>query len=176
MKTISDLSWQESIYLVKHHLLLSLSSPGAMNIEEGLKKVRFYDWLLRHPEGESKLASYIEQRISSSPSLKAALQAMDDAGFEDPDGVRIARVVKILDNKSRASQRLYEMTPHFEGNRFVVVSACHDPIETFIFPANESGEITSYEELCGSTKGILSHEYVLMRNGYHPKGETSVLH
>jgi hypothetical protein len=38
--------------------------------------------------------------------------------------------------------------------------------ETYIFPANEAGEVVSWTEMPGSQKGTLSHDQVLVSLGY----------
>lgn len=53
---------------------------------------------------------------------------------------------------------------------FVVVSAAivFGGPETYIFPANEDGEILNWAELGGSEQGILDHWEVLRNAGYEP--------
>ena len=54
------------------------------------------------------------------------------------------------------------------NTKFVVASSIDNEIgtETYLFPSNESGEILSFSELEGSSRGIVSHEYVLNGAGY----------
>lgn len=69
----------------------------------------------------------------------------------------------------RGDARLYEMSPPLEGHTFVVVSAViamFSGPETYIFPANEKGEIEDWGELEGSQRGTLSHSDVLRELGY----------
>lgn len=64
--------------------------------------------------------------------------------------------------------KLYELSPPLEGHTFVVVSAVRvlgEP-ETYIFQANEYGEVTSWGELNGSMRGTLDHETALLNAGY----------
>ena len=63
--------------------------------------------------------------------------------------------------------RLYRLDPPLEGERHVIVSAtvvC-DP-ETYIFAADEYGEVTSWDELPGSFRGALDHAEALLGAGY----------
>lgn len=62
--------------------------------------------------------------------------------------------------------------PPLEGNTFVVVSAAFVPYtgpETYIFPSDSRGVITSWGEMKGSYRGGLSHEKALTRAGYKIK-------
>lgn len=66
---------------------------------------------------------------------------------------------------------LYKMTPPLSGHDYVVVSAISSAFytgraETYIFPANESGQVTGWGELAGSERGTTSHEKVLGNVGY----------
>ena len=52
---------------------------------------------------------------------------------------------------------------------YVIVSAANVMFsgpEAYIFPANDEGEVQSWLELHGSTKGTLSHEQALAAAGY----------
>jgi len=79
----------------------------------------------------------------------------------------------------RGDAALYKVEPPLDGNEHVVVSAVDlalrfptygDPrpmqIETYIFPADEHGEVLDYGELSGSMKGTLDHAEALRRAGY----------
>lgn len=60
------------------------------------------------------------------------------------------------------------------STEFVVVSATNAMFsgpETYIFPANEQGEIISWSELEGSYKGGLSHRTALLNAGYVVNGD-----
>lgn len=60
--------------------------------------------------------------------------------------------------------------PPAKETSFVVVSATVVPYgfgpETYIFPADENGNVISWGELKGSYKGGLSHKTALHRAGY----------
>ncbi|GGH93961.1 hypothetical protein ACFFGR_09525 [Arthrobacter liuii] len=74
---------------------------------------------------------------------------------------------------------LYRMDPPLCDNEYVVVSAVDiaarfpgfglrlwESTETYIFPADEDGEIADWGELPGSTKGTLDHTEALRSAGY----------
>lgn len=72
-----------------------------------------------------------------------------------------------------AHANLYRLKPPLEcdGEKytFVIVSAAVVPFsgpETFIFPADGTGEPYSYGELPGSIKGAYDHEAALENAGY----------
>lgn len=77
---------------------------------------------------------------------------------------------------ARGDMELYELNPplhdeYAEGApfRYVVVSTVIAPFsgpETYIFPADEQGNILSYGELEGSFRGALSHTRALNNAGY----------
>lgn len=86
-----------------------------------------------------------------------------------------ALFIKDLEPKDRSDQRLYLLDPplaHYDPDRkaaeYVVVSAClvEGAPETYIFAADESGEITNWCEMSGSCKGTLQHSVALARAGY----------
>ena len=58
----------------------------------------------------------------------------------------------------------------FDGNKheFVVVSAVNHRFahETYFFPSNKSGEMTSWLEMPGSQQGICDHKKALQYAGY----------
>jgi hypothetical protein len=74
------------------------------------------------------------------------------------------------------SMRLYRLDPPLRDEyaengpfEYVVVSATNAYMtgpETYIFPADEKGEITSWGELEGSFRGSLDHEKALRNAGY----------
>lgn len=96
--------------------------------------------------------------------------------------MKTATLIKNLPtSKTGATQALYLLTPPIreEGYteddatliwKYVVVSAVNafdtGRDETFIFPANEEGEIVSWGELEGSMNGTLSHAEALANAGY----------
>lgn len=62
-----------------------------------------------------------------------------------------------------------EDTTPAKKTKFVVVSATHamfSGAETYIFPANENGEVTDWGELEGSYRGGLSHAVALEGAGF----------
>lgn len=95
--------------------------------------------------------------------------------------MKTATLIKNLPtSKTGATQALYLLDPPIreEGYteddavliwKYVVVSAVNamwSGNETFIFPANEKGEIVSWSELDGSMSGTLSHSKALANAGY----------
>lgn len=63
----------------------------------------------------------------------------------------------------------YDTEKNEKLTQFVVVSATSAMFsgpETYIFPANEQGEVVDWMELDGSYKGGLDHERALQRAGY----------
>ena len=64
--------------------------------------------------------------------------------------------------------RLYRLSEPHEGHSLVIVSATYvlgEP-ETYIFAADERGEVTGWAELDGSAHGALDHSAALRRAGY----------
>lgn len=81
----------------------------------------------------------------------------------------------LIRNLSRGTgeMRLYRLDPPMpteeQPTEFVVVSATVAPFtgpETYIFPADEDGDITDWGELDGSYRGGLDHTEALTRAGY----------
>lgn len=65
--------------------------------------------------------------------------------------------------------KLYRVDPPHEGVEHVVVSAVSAPFsgpETYIFPADADGNVTSWLELDGSYRGGLNHVAALVNAGY----------
>lgn len=64
--------------------------------------------------------------------------------------------------------RLYRLSEPLEGHTHVIVSAVASVYvtETYIFPADESGEVTDWGELPGSFRGDTDHEQALNNAGY----------
>ena len=66
-----------------------------------------------------------------------------------------------------------EVAYHADGvkraTNYVIVSAVHDHpiVETFIFPADESGSVIDWGELDGSLRGTTSHRKALEGAGYN---------
>lgn len=73
---------------------------------------------------------------------------------------------------------LYKLSEPLEGNEYVIVSAVNLEVslgmilpewqktETYIFPADEDGEVIDWSELPGSQKGTLDHADALRDAGY----------
>lgn len=85
---------------------------------------------------------------------------------------KTARFVRTLTGFT-GDARLYELSEPHEGygeraDTHVVVSAVvtYGGAETYIFPANADGEVTSWGEIPGSFKGALDHERALREAGY----------
>lgn len=65
--------------------------------------------------------------------------------------------------------RLYRLSPSHETHEYVVVSATEVMFsgpETYIFGADCHGEVLTYQDLQGSTRGVLDHELALHYAGY----------
>ena len=96
--------------------------------------------------------------------------------------MKTATLIKNLGtSESGAKQSLYLMAPPIKEEgywgddatllwNYVVVSSVRafdtGRNETYIFPANEKGEIVSWGELDGSMRGTLSHAEALANAGY----------
>lgn len=94
--------------------------------------------------------------------------------------MKTATLIKSLPTSATgATQALYLMHPPIKEDgyseddyalwNYVVVSAVNafdTGDETYIFPANEKGEIVSWGELDGSMKGTRSHAEALANAGY----------
>jgi len=63
---------------------------------------------------------------------------------------------------------LYRLDPPLDGNVFVVVSATDKYVEaeTYIFAADETGNVIDWGELDGSFRGDLDHAKALANAGY----------
>jgi hypothetical protein len=80
------------------------------------------------------------------------------------------------DPEMRGDARLYRVDPAMETYRgdsheYVIVSAIHSAFdtgrsETFIFPANEHGDVVDWVEMPGSRRGVFDCEGVLEELGY----------
>mgnify|MGYP003388807107 CR=1 FL=1 len=67
----------------------------------------------------------------------------------------------------------YYLDPPLEGHTYVWVSQAA-PLgnwETYIFPANETGEVTDWGELDGSRKGNVDPDDLMRELGYHVIGQ-----
>lgn len=64
---------------------------------------------------------------------------------------------------------LFRLSEPLEGHDVVIMSSVVAPYsgpETMIFGASEDGEVVSWSELPGSSRGNVSHETALRRAGY----------
>lgn len=79
----------------------------------------------------------------------------------------------------RGDAALYRMDPPHEGSEYVIASAVDlnygDSVpatfalascETYLFPADEDGDVVEYTEMDGSLKGVKDHEDALNAAGY----------
>lgn len=83
------------------------------------------------------------------------------------------KAVKIRDLEDyKGHAALYRCEPPLDGHEYVVVSKVNNMTygfrihETYAFPADESGEVTDWEELDCSRRGEHSHADVLANAGY----------
>lgn len=91
---------------------------------------------------------------------------------------KTATFIKMVYHSPKAVQSLYKLSEplvHYSDEEspaeYVVVSALESPYgggvpETFIFKANEEGEVTDWLEMNGSIKNTLSHKIALEKAGY----------
>lgn len=76
---------------------------------------------------------------------------------------------RIRDLGGPGYKRLYRMSPPLDGHRYVVASAVDGPFsgpETYLFPADDTGEITDWLELSGSQKGLVDCDEAIRSAGY----------
>ena len=87
----------------------------------------------------------------------------------------IARRLKIETGREstgvsvRADACSYHVSPPIEGFEYVWVSqanAIFTGWETYIFPADESGNVTDWGELDGSRRGYISPDGLMIELGY----------
>lgn len=80
---------------------------------------------------------------------------------------RTATFVKQNDDM-RSDARMYRLDPPLDKKSQVLVSAASisDSTETYIFPCDDDGNVTSWVEMRGSQKDTLSHAKVLSDLGY----------
>lgn len=79
-----------------------------------------------------------------------------------------ATFVRTLDDWN-GNAAVYQLDPPLAGYRHVVVSAVDAPFsgaETYIFGCDGDGEVADFDELPGSTRGVLSHPTAAGRSGY----------
>ena len=70
---------------------------------------------------------------------------------------RTARKIKDVNNH----QILWEVLPRIEGNKYVITSTSNVQFtgpETYMFAADEKGNIINWGELPGSYRGELNHQ------------------
>jgi len=89
---------------------------------------------------------------------------------------KIAYDLGAVNLSARGDQRLYRMNPPLDGyegyesgpHEYVVASAVcvFDEPETYLFPADKDGNVTSWGELPGSLNGTLQHEDAIAEAGY----------
>tara|TARA_B100000745_G_scaffold259247_1_gene182573 strand:- start:217 stop:498 length:282 start_codon:yes stop_codon:yes gene_type:complete len=86
---------------------------------------------------------------------------------------KVAYSVKDTSDDSSGYSEVFMCCPPYLGESYVRVSATtnldlHDKPEneTYIFPSNKKGEVTSWTELPGSARGIFDPERVLENIGY----------
>jgi hypothetical protein len=88
---------------------------------------------------------------------------------EESTGTRAGKAVLVRKLTGfTGSAKLYRLDPPLEGNEFVAVSAtvAYRWPETYIFPADESGNVLDWGELDGSFRGALDHAAALEGAGY----------
>lgn len=80
---------------------------------------------------------------------------------------RTATFVKQNDDM-RSDARMYRLDPPLDDEAQVLVSAAslRDSTETYIFPCDDDGNVTSWSEMRRSQKDTLSHAKVLSDLGY----------
>ena len=86
---------------------------------------------------------------------------------------KVAYSVKDTSEKYNGYSELFMCCPPYQGQSYVLVSAVTSldlqdkpENETYIFPSNKKGEVTSWTELPGSARGIFDPEQVLENIGY----------
>lgn len=83
---------------------------------------------------------------------------------------KIATLVRMTAASWRGHAGLYRLDPPLEGHTYVVVSAvvavAYIGAETYIFGADENGEVTNWGALDGSIRGESCHTTALRNAGY----------
>jgi hypothetical protein len=84
--------------------------------------------------------------------------------------MKTATKVKDLD-RANAVVALYKLSERLKFYNYVVVSSAtvYGEDETYIFGADENGEVIDWIELSGSQRGVYNHETVLNNAGYELK-------
>lgn len=78
-------------------------------------------------------------------------------------------VGRVNEGSATGTQYLWRIEQEGEYDTYVVTSATvvfGSGPETYIFPSDDEGYITSWEELPGSFKGDLDHERAMIEAGY----------
>jgi hypothetical protein len=77
-----------------------------------------------------------------------------------------ATLVRRLGGSYSGDARLYRLDPPFAGHRYVIASAVTEfVVETLVFPADESGEVTDWGDIAG-VRGETDHAAALADLGY----------
>lgn len=96
---------------------------------------------------------------------------------------KTATFIKFVYHGPKAIQALYKLSEPLQpyskeesDTNYVVVSALPGALdtnrcETFIFKANEKGDITDWTEMKGSTNSTMSHKVALKNAGYKLMGD-----
>lgn len=82
---------------------------------------------------------------------------------------KTAKMLKYINN----NRILWEVFPRIDGNKYVITSAVNVPLsgpETYMFAADENGDIVSFFELPGSYRGGLEHKKCFDYIGYDIDG------
>jgi hypothetical protein len=84
--------------------------------------------------------------------------------------MKTATKVKDLD-RANGVVALYKLSERLKFYNYVVVSSATilGEDETYIFGADENGEVIDWIELSGSQRGVYNHETVLNNAGYEVK-------
>lgn len=91
--------------------------------------------------------------------------------------MKTAKLIKDVSENFEGQAFLYKLEPPLGNHQFVVVSAVDAPFdtarpETYIFPADEDGNVIDWGELEGSYQGGKDHQEALKGAGYEvEKGE-----
>lgn len=69
-------------------------------------------------------------------------------------------------------RRLFRMSPPLDGHQYVIASTSTVyGVETYLFPADSSGEITDWGDLDGSLRGVYEAEACFNSIGYQVQEE-----
>lgn len=97
----------------------------------------------------------------------------------NPGILKTANVERLMMNKSNKNafkikdilhtKILWEVLPRIDGNKYVITSTSSNMItglETYMFAADEEGNIIDWGELEGSYRGSLDHKKCFQNIGY----------